>query len=298
MLNSATLRRGLVAAAASTILFACSAGPSAQTAVPGGAGDGTSAPISIPEGNRPSHALARVVNLFNPVKSDPGPIDVYAAAFVEAGAKPLLSVPYGQVSQPFDPTVVDDQGDVFLSFYSSGVTGNGKELFSDTRITVKGGENLVFYLVTGILQDDGTYGGALGTKSASPAGAFGAVETLPAGKALVDLETGGAAPAIKPTESMSWLVSFGASCASGLTGGPEDIAILRPGQGGARLPVDPGSATLSLHEFDESAGVAPDCSNKSFLDIPLTLTAEEYTLVLVYAPKDGDIRTLEVPLSK
>jgi len=54
----------------------------------------------------------------------PGPIDVYAAPWAGDGDNPLLSVPYGTVSEYFDPTVSDDAGDMFLSMYWAGTKGN------------------------------------------------------------------------------------------------------------------------------------------------------------------------------
>ena len=65
--------------------------------------------------------------------AEPGPIDIYPDPWVDAGAKPLISIPYGTVSDYFDPTVADEQGDMFLSAYRSGETGNGNALADQTE---------------------------------------------------------------------------------------------------------------------------------------------------------------------
>ena len=62
-------------------------------------------------------------NAYAPLNGDPGPVDIYPDAFVLEGATPKLSVPYGTMSEPFDPTVKGDEGSMFLSFYWPGTTG-------------------------------------------------------------------------------------------------------------------------------------------------------------------------------
>src|SRR4051794_33105301 len=74
-------------------------------------------------GGRPSGATVRIVNVYNG-GDKAASIDVYAAPWVSDGATPLLTVPYGTVTEFFDPTVADEAGDMFLSFYRHGETGN------------------------------------------------------------------------------------------------------------------------------------------------------------------------------
>lgn len=252
--------------------------------------------MNVPDGNKPSGATVRIVNLYNPIKGAPGPIDIYAAPWVEAGAKPLLSVPYGQVSPPFDPTVADDQGDMFLSFYASGVTGNGSELMSQDE-TLKGGENIVFYLATGDLQDtSGTYGGELGTQFAPSASDTLDHATPPAGKALVNVQALGLDKVLTNAATTHWIASFGAGCDPGLGGDANDINEIDPGSG-VEYAVEAGQTTLSLHLDPQTSSDVPDCKNASALDVPLTTKAGEYDLLMIYAPKDGELKTLFMTVS-
>jgi hypothetical protein len=288
--------RLLVAALSCAAIAGCSSAPSSATAPPGGASaTDTTVPVVVPDGNKPSGAKVRVANLFNPITGDPGPIDVYAAPWVEAGAKPLLSVPYGEVSPAFDPTVADDAGDMFLSFYASGVTGNGSELISQTE-TLKGGENIVFYLATGSLQDSGKYGGALGTAFAVSTVDFGG-PTLAPGKALLTVSAIGLDRILKNPDKLAWIVSFGHGCAPGINGDANDISIIDPGTTGGEYALDTGPVTISFHPFDSTAGTAPDCSNPSVLDAQVQATAGQKLVLVLYAPKDGQLKALVIPVT-
>lgn len=291
------LRFRLLAAALSCAAIAgCSGAPSGATVPPGGAGAaGTTQPVVVPDGNRPSGARVRVANLFNPITGDPGPIDVYAAPWVEAGAKPLLSVPYGEVSPAFDPTVSDDAGDMALSFYAAGVTGNGNELMSQTE-TLKGGENIVFYLATGDLQASGKYGGALGTQFAVSTVDFGG-PTLAPGTALLTVSAIGLDKILKNPDKTSWIVSLGHGCAPGINGDANNISIIDPGTTGAEYPLDAGQTTVSFHPYDGTSGNVPDCANASALDAQVQAAAGQKVLLVLYAPKDGQLKALVIPVS-
>jgi hypothetical protein len=294
--NSRLRFRLLVAALSCAAIAGCSAAPSGATPPPGGPGatDAT-VPVVVPDGNKPSGAKVRVANLFNPITGDPGPIDVYADAWADSGSKPLISVPYGEVSPAFDPTVADDAGDMFLSFYQSGVTGNGNELISQTE-TLKGGEDIVFYLATGSLQDSGRYGGALGTAFAVSTVDFGG-PTLAPGKALLTVSAVGLDKILKNPDALSWIASFGQGCAPGIDGDPNNIAIIDPGTTGAEYALDPGQATVSFHPYDTTSGNVPGCTNASDLNVPLQATAGAKLLLILYAPKDGELKALVISVT-
>jgi hypothetical protein len=287
--------RLLIAALSCVAIAGCSAAPSGDTAPPGGAGATDTTPVVVPDGNKPSGAKVRVANLYNPITSDPGPIDIYAAPWVDAGAKPLLSVPYGQVSPAFDPTVSDDAGDMFLSIYASGVTGNGNELMSQTE-TLKGGENIVFYLGTGDLQDSGKYGGALGTEFGVSSGDVGN-PTMAPGTALLTISAIGLDKIVKNPDTTSWIVSLGHGCAPGINGDANDISIIDPGTTGADYPLVAGQTTISFHPYDKSSGNLPDCTNASVLDAQVQATAGQKLVLVLYAPKDGQLKALVIPVT-
>src|SRR5687767_11660223 len=56
-------------------------------------------------GGKPSGATFRLVNLYVPGDDEPGPVDVYGLAWATAADKPLITVPYAEISAPFDPKV-------------------------------------------------------------------------------------------------------------------------------------------------------------------------------------------------
>ncbi|HEX8026008.1 MAG TPA: hypothetical protein VF484_07380, partial [Candidatus Limnocylindrales bacterium] len=143
----------------------------------------TEAPANIPNGNKPSGAKVRVINAYTPVTGDPGPVDVYAAFNPQAGDKPLITVPYGTMTEFFDPTASDDQGDGVLAFFPSGVVGQGKDLITQQE-TFTTGEVLTVYLTTGDQKDDGTYGGSTIVFEHHPADT-GSMATPDAGKGLL-----------------------------------------------------------------------------------------------------------------
>jgi hypothetical protein len=290
------LRSRLLVTALSCAAIAGCAGSPGTSGAPDAAGSSDAGQaVGIPDGHKASGARVRVANLFNPITGDPGPIDVYADPYVEAGAKPLITVQYGQVSPPFDPTVADDAGDMFLSFYAAGVTGNGNELMSQTE-TLKGGEDIVFYLSTGTLQDSGKYGGALGTEFAKSTIDFGD-PTLAPGKAQLNISAIGLDKILKNPDSLSWIVSFGAGCAPGINGDANNISIIDPGTTGADYALDPGQVTISLHPYDGSSGNLPDCTNASALDTQVQAAAGQKLLLILYAPKDGQLKSLLIPVT-
>ena len=199
------------------------------------------------------------------------------------------------MSPAFDPTVSDDAGDMFLSFYASGVTGNGSELMSQTE-TLKGGEDIVFYLGTGDLQDSGTYGGQLGTAFAVSSVDLGG-PTLAPGKALLTIAPIGLDKILKNADPIEWIVSFGHGCDPGINGDANDVSMISPKSTGGEYALDAGQTTVSFHPYDTTSGNLPDCSNTSILDAQVQATAGQKLVLVIYAPKDGQLKTLLIPVT-
>jgi hypothetical protein len=297
------VNRSLGSALAATIVAAgllagCSGGPAPAgvTGTPGGGGDRTTAPggAGLPAGHAASGAKVRVINTYVAPGAAPGPIDVYASSWANAGDTPLRSVPYGQASEFFDPTVFDDgSGNMILSFYASGVTGNGKALVTQTA-TLTGNEVITYYLTTGSQLDDGSWGGSVQAFFDRPGADDGSITTPPPGQALLTVVGTGLDKVLADPEASSWFLSLGNGCEAGLGSDSGVTVEVGPGQTGALFGVDAGNQTVTIHTASPTSG--PDCSGTPVATAAFDASAGQSAVLFLYAPKDGDIRSMLVPL--
>jgi hypothetical protein len=135
-----------------------------------------------------SGALVRVVNLYNPLHGEPGPLDLHPRPWASEGNQPLGSVTYGTVSELFDPLVHNDQGHMYVSMYQEGTTGNGDGLVTATA-DMTGGE-VITYLVAASYsthRSSGRRNGAMRTYHHRDRN----MRPITAGRGLVQLETFG-----------------------------------------------------------------------------------------------------------
>jgi hypothetical protein len=301
------MRRTLSLIAACILVAGCSSGGSAPT----GAGPGSGAPggaepssstgvpaasFQQPAGHRPSGAKVRIVNAYTPLNGDPGPIDIYAAPWAAEGDTPLLSIPYGTASAYFDPTVADDAGDMFLSMYWAGTQGNGSELISQTE-TLKGGEVITFIVTTGdSMQDSGRRFGAIQSFFQKASGdTFGQATPAP-GKALLVVDTNGIDQVIAAPDKATWFFSAGTGCTKGITDDANTLTGAGPGSAGT-YQLDPGAYTGSIHAYAKDDSSVPTCDNPAILgNLAIQVAADQTAILLIYAPKDGDLRSLFIPL--
>lgn len=269
--------------------------PAAPTGAGGGVGGGTGGGTG---GGLPSHAKVRLVNAYVPLNGDPGPVDVYPQPFVLDGAKPLITVPYGTVSDWFDPTVADEQGDMFLSVYWQGTTGNGNALMSQTE-TLKGGEMITFFLATASsTQDGGRRYGSMQAFFGHPTGDDFGQPTPGSGKGLLIVDTVGADQVLSDAATHSWDFSLGSGCQKAIGDDQYTLTAIGPGSA-ATYELDPGSYTGSVHSYVSDSQDARDCANAPLVgNIPVSVVAGETTVLFVHAAKDGDIRTLSVRLEE
>jgi hypothetical protein len=148
------------------LVTACSGGapgPQATPAGPQGGNSGASNPAGNPGAtptepgfdfsfpafvlptNVPSTALVQVLNTYVPGDVPPFAIDVYAAPRT-AASKALVTVPFGQVSPAFDPTV-NERGELSLSFYQQGSDASADEVMRQDEL-IRGGERFTMLLAT------------------------------------------------------------------------------------------------------------------------------------------------------
>jgi hypothetical protein len=295
-LGGARVVSGVLAA---WLVAGCSAlglGPGSGAAGAGGVTPPTltQAPVNAPDGKKPSGAKVRVINAYAPVTGDPSSIDVYVTFDPKAGDKPLLSVPYGTMTDFFDPTVSDDQGDGVLAFFPAGVVGQGKDLITQQK-TFTSGEALTIYVTTGDKKDDGSYGGSTIVFEHHPADA-GAMATPDAGKGLLYVVSSGLDNVFTSAPAESWYVGYGSGCEPGLgnTKGNGITTTVDPGQTGAGFDIEPGSQTVSIYASpNDQAGT---CTGTPIVTQPVTAKAGETDVLFLFAPKDKDLHSLLVPL--
>ena len=251
----------------------------------------TTAPGNGDTGGRPSGAKVRIVNVYNGGTSAPS-IDVYAAPWVDTGATPLLTVPYGTATEFFDPTVADEQGDMFLSFYRHGETGNGTEVMSQTE-TLKGGEIITYVLMSDAeTRDDGTPKLYLQSLYHSPTSGFDA--TPEPGKGILIVNMHGIEPAVATPDGTTWYLSAGQGCTKSINDSADTQTAAGPGDG-TKYVLAPGDYTLSLHP--SMAGDFPDCSTKALVSgMKVTIAAGTTSVLVVYAPTATEIKSLALPL--
>jgi hypothetical protein len=274
------------------VLVAACGGGTVPTSAPQtqGAGATITAGNGDP-GGRPSGAKVRIVNVYNGGSTAPS-IDLYAAPWVDAGAKPFLTVPYGTTTDFFDPTVADEQGDMFLSFYRHGETGNGTEVMSQTE-TLKGGEIITYVLMSDAeSRDDGTPKLYLQSLYHSPTSGFDA--TPEPGKGVLIVNMHGIEPAVATPEGTTWYLSAGQGCTKSINDSADTQTAAGPGDG-TKYALAPGDYTLSLHP--STAGEFPDCSTKALVSgMKVTIAAGTTSLLVVYAPTATEIKSLALPL--
>ena len=293
------MRRLLSLVAVGALVAACGGptGNNGQSAGTGTAGPGSPTDAGGDGGGRgrASGAKVRIVNVYNG-GSTAASIDVYAAPWVLSGATPLLSVPYGTASEFFDPTVSDEQGNMFLSFYRHGETGNGTEVMSQSE-TLKGGEVITYVLMSDAeMRDDGTpklyfqalfHGSSGDVLTATPKPGDGVI--------LVNMH--GLEPAVaKPVDGGSWFLSTGKGCTKAIGNDEFTLDAAWPGDG-TRYEVAPGDYSLSFHP--SPVGDFPDCSTTPRLaGVKVSVVGGATTLVIAYAPSATELKTMVLSLAK
>lgn len=249
-------------------------------------------------GRLPSGAKVRVVNAYAPLNGDPGPIDVYAAPWVLEGATPLITIPYGTVSPFFDPTVSDEQGNMFLSMYWAGTNGNGNQLIDQTE-TLKGGEEITFILTTGpSTQDSGRHYGQLNVFFARVKGDLLGQPTPNPGKGLLFVDTIGIDNVQPSTVGGAWYFGTGDGCTKTINDDTYTLTGVGPGSS-ATFELDPGTYAGELHAYPSGYDSFPDCSNSALIgNMPVTITDGGSAVLLIYAAQEGDLQSLFIPLGE
>ena len=246
---------------------------------------------------RPSGAKVRVLNAYAPASGEPFPLDLYPGSFFAEGEKPLITVPYGTLSEYFDPTVADEQGNMTLVAYPAGQnqTTGGRVVMSWTA-TLKGGEAITYYLTSGRdVDSEGRTRANLFTYDNEITGD----EPRPgAGKGLLMVHGAGLYDALPDPNSSLFYFSAGEGCARSYyeeAASPWAQPIAHAG--GPFYQLDPGTVGGSIHQGPAGSTEPPDCRTAPVLtNLPIRVTAGEQGILFIFGPKAGNLRSLFVPL--
>lgn len=307
------MRRGVVAAAMLALMLAACGGAAPVGNGGGTVGGGTGARSTdqaaeetldigglgsfLPVGGpamRPSGAKFRVLNAYAPLNGDPGPVDVYAGFSVDAADKPLVTVPYGEISDWFDPGVMDEQGDANVLFYPAGKKEDDDQIMSKSE-TLKGTERVTAFLSSGSsVMDSGARFGQV-EMIFENATTF-PLDTPAPGKAVLIVDAIGLDNTLSEKDRF-WFASTGTGCLEGVAGsignGPQPVA---PGSRSS-LAVEPGSVKVSLHEYPAVTDFLPACDNASVSgDMPVTLAPGKTTFLFLFSAGKDVLKWLVVPV--
>jgi hypothetical protein len=97
-------------------------------------------------------------------------------------------------------------------------------------------------------------------------------------------------------DSTTWYFSAGTGCTKAINDDANTLSGVGPG-GGSTYQLDPGSYTGSIHAYASDDTTIPTCDNPALVgNLAIKAVADQTAILLVYAPKDGDLRTLLIPL--
>lgn len=240
---------------------------------------------------RPSGGRIRVFNAYVPLDgSEPGPIDVYAPKLAFDGEEPRVTVPFGELSELFDPMVLGDKDAFSLSFFWHGTTGLDNALMSAYQEVHPGDVGTYFFLPGETTQKGGRRLGALTGFDHEPRpGSLGAEHAqIPEGKGLVTVDSRGIEQVLSKAAEMRWFFSVGGGCAKSTRDNDFSLAGVGPGTAAA-YALAPGEHTGTIYD-DE------DCEARPVATTTFTVKEGVHSILFLYAPKDGDVRTVVVPL--
>ena len=243
-------------------------------------------------GGQPSGAKVRVFNAYTADGSGTGAIDVYGDSLVGSDSTPIATVPYGTLSEFFDPGVFDSDGNAFLTFLPAGVKDQDKVLMTQTE-TLHSSDVLTVYLGTGSQRADGTRGAFDQVYFHHPTGG-GVANTPPPGKGLLIVTSAGLDEIMTSQADKTWYVGLGNGCDGGLGSGPGITTTVSPGATGAEYELTPGAVTVGIYAGpSDQIGT---CTGEPIAQAQVEAKANVLDVFILYAPKDGQLKSMMIPL--
>ncbi len=285
--GSAPAAGGATATATSRPPQAAPTAGGGQSAPPSIQAGSTTPPLEKAAGFRASGARVRIANLYHNASMAPGPIDVYGDLGPGSGDSPLVSVAYGTMSDWFDPGILDDQRNAFISFYPSGLHDATHEIGTQSE-TLKGDERITIFVAAGQNQQSSQrFGGRW--RTVFEISTLNPLPIPPAGQAAVILDTL-ALDAIPGAKDGYVYVSAGGACLDNLAqdnGSAQPISAYTT----STFAIPATAVALSFHPDGNS------CSGKGvFDDVQVTLSAGQRAYVELFSPDGTTIRSLVVPI--
>jgi hypothetical protein len=240
---------------------------------------------------KPSGAKMRIANLYTPATGTPPALDIYGGFSAQAGPL-LVTVPYGTISNWFDPGVLGDNGDASLSWYPQGKTGSDDSIGTQTE-TLKGGEQITIFIGAADA-DNKTQSGIQNARWK----VFFETDTnnpLPspiADKAVI-MADGVALAAVPGTSETFLYVSVDGTCLTNVEGTSDNTA--QPfGPESQQNYVAPAGSKDAYIELPGPNG-APDCASKGTLTpIHYDVAAGERAWLAFYSPDGKTLKALQV----
>jgi hypothetical protein len=240
---------------------------------------------------KPSGAKMRIANLYTPATGTPPALDVYGGFNAQAGPL-LVTVPYGTISDWFDPGVLGDNGDASLSWYPQGKTGPDDSIGTQTE-TLKGGEVITMFIGAGDA-DNKTQSGLQNSRWKvffEKATDFPLPSPI-AGKAVL-MADGLALGAVPGTSETFLYVSVDGTCLPDVEGTSDNTAQPFGPQSQQNYVAPAGSKDAYIEVPGENG--APDCTSKGTLTpIHYDVAAGERAWLMFYSPDGKTLKVLQV----
>jgi hypothetical protein len=276
-------------------------GVGASSAAPATAAPASAEPIATQgEGGgnltslSPSGAKLRIANFYRDASGKGTDLDVYGDFDATHGPK-LITVPYGTVSDFFDPGQIDAQGDADWTFYPAGKTERDDQIGGQTE-TLKSTDVITMAIGDGESTNKSPNGTQLGRwKTFFETDANNPLPTPPAATDA-ELMVDGIALSAMPgsTDTFVYTGVDGTCLPSSDGGAPEGGQPWGP-ESQQNYVYPAGSHAVSLH-FAGANG-APDCKAKSpYPDTTVDLKAGQKAWLFYYTPDDKTLKSLLVPV--
>ena len=100
------------------------------------------------------------------------------------------------------------------------------------------------------------------------------------------------------TASSTGYLSTGNGCTKTIGDDANSLTAAGPG-GSGTCQLDPGSCTGSIHAYASDYHDIPTCDNSAVIgNLAIPAIADRTAILLICAPKEGDFRTLFIPLDE
>jgi hypothetical protein len=240
---------------------------------------------------KPSGATMRVANLYTPATGEPPALDIYSGTSAQYGTL-VASVPYGTISDWFDPGVLDASGDASLTWYVHGKTGQNDDIGNQTE-TLKGGEQITVFIAAGDADNKNSSGIQFARwKVFFDNGADFPLPSPVAGKAIV-MADGIGLSAVPGTSETFLYMSVDGECLPNVEGGSQGTP--QPwGPGSQQSYLAPAGSKEMHIELPGTNGI-PDCkSNGKFPPFKYDVAAGERAWLAFYSPDGKTLKALQV----